>query len=51
MSKLGQFFSKLVLRRRATYYDQYMSIYKTPLNPKVVVFGPYNDLFNQLINK
>jgi len=51
MSKLGQYLSKVFFRYKFSAYDQYMDITKMPMNPRIVIFGPYNQLFNQVLDK
>jgi len=51
MSNLGASLSKLLLRWRFSAYDQYATLYKAPINARIVVYGAHNQLFNQLIQK
>lgn len=51
MSNLAKTLSRAALRWRHNSFEQYMSIYKTPLNPKIAVYGAYNQLFAQLLSK
>jgi len=51
MSNLGRALSKAYFRWKFPAYDQLSSIYKIPANPKVVVYGAYNQLFKNLIQK
>jgi len=51
MSNLAKSLSKTVMRWRFSAYDQYVSIYKSPVNSKIVVYGAYNQLFSQLLNR
>jgi len=51
MSNLGKSLSQLALRWRFTAFDQYATIYKSPANSKIVLYGAYNQLFTSLLDK
>jgi len=51
MSKFGSSLSKLWFRCRFSAYDQYVSLYKSPKNSNIVIYGPYNDLFSQVLRQ
>jgi len=51
MSNLGRTLSRAYLKWKVPNYDQYASITKMPSNPKVVIYGAYNQLFKHLLQK
>ena len=51
MATFGHRLSKLFLRYKNSSYDQFSSIYKSPINPKIVLYGQYNKLLADILKK
>ena len=51
MATYGQSLTKLFMRYKNSSYDQFSSIYKSPINPKIILYGQYNKLLADVLKK
>lgn len=49
--KIHRIFDRFLLRKQQPNFDQYMTSYKFPRNPKIVVLGGQFPLIQNLIQK
>jgi len=49
MTNIGVSLSKVYLKYRHSTIEQFANIYKTPINPKVVLYGAHNRLFADVL--
>ena len=51
MATYGHSLTKLFMRYKNSSYDQFSSIYKSPINPKIILYGQYNKLLADVLKK